>query len=96
MPWVSDPHSGGVKISRPMRERIRRRILTYAEDNASGKSTRLVVRFRNQFCYVDACTEPCVSDDWPDNFPDSREEHIERMRNTPTHLCRLRHFAEDR
>ncbi len=96
MTWVCDPHTGGVKIPRPLQERIRRRILTYAEENYTGKYTRLEIRFRNQFCYVDAYTEPYVLDDWPDSMPESREEYIERLRNTPTHLCRLRHFAEDR
>ncbi len=33
--------------------------------------------------------------EWPHDFPETREEHIERMRNTPIHLCRLRYFGHE-
>ena len=36
---------------------------------------------------------------WPPaGLPDlheTRAEHIERLRNTPTHLCRLRYFGDE-
>jgi len=28
--------------------------------------------------------------------PETREEYLERLRNTPTHLCRLRYFGHER
>ena len=28
--------------------------------------------------------------------PETREEFLERLRNTPVHLCRLRYFGDDR
>ena len=31
----------------------------------------------------------------PPDWPESREEHLERLRNTPTHLCRLRYFGDE-
>lgn len=32
---------------------------------------------------------------WPPaDSPESRDEWAERMRTTPTHLCRLRHFGQ--
>ena len=97
MPWVYDPHSGGVKIPEKTKQRTKQRILTYAEKHYAGKYTRIDVRFRSQFCYIDAYTEPEVADDFPPpGFSVTREEHIEKLRNTPTHLCRLRHFSEDR
>ena len=38
-----------------------------------------------------------MRDGWPpDDWPETREEYQERLRNTPLHLCRLRHFSEDR
>ena len=96
MPWVYDPHSGGVKIPERSKERIRKRILDYAQKYYAGKYTRIDVRFHGHFCYIDAYTEPEVSDDFPPlGWGETREECIERMRNTPTHLCRLRHFSED-
>jgi hypothetical protein len=96
MPWVQDPSAGGVKISKNVQERIRKRILDYAEKNYKGKYTRLDIRFLNQFCYIDAYAEPHVPPDFPPpDYPESREEYITRLRNTPTHLCRLRHYRED-
>ncbi len=95
-PWVREPDSGGVKISKAVQERIKQRILKYAEVYYAGKYTRLDIRFRSQFCYIDAYTEPHVAPDFPPaDFPESREEHIERLRNTPIHLCRLRYFGDE-
>ena len=95
-PWVYDPHTGGVKIPERVQQRTRQRILAYAEQHYAGKYTRLDVRFRGQFCYIDAYTEPHVPPDFPPpDWPESREEHLERLRNTPTHLCRLRYFGDE-
>jgi len=52
--WVSDPHSGGLKIPKKIQEHTKQRILAYAEANYLGKYTRLDIRFRSQFCYIDA------------------------------------------
>jgi len=57
----------------------------------------LDIRFRGQFCYIDAYTEPKTSENWPPpDWPETREEYLERLRNAPVHLCRLRYFGEDR
>jgi Tol biopolymer transport system component len=41
-------------------------------------------------------TEPEDSPGWPPpDWPESREEYLERLRNTPTHLCRLRYFGDE-
>jgi hypothetical protein len=59
-----------------------------------GKFNRLDVRFKNQFCYIDAYIEPFLTDGRPPaDWPECREEYIERMCNTPTHLCRLRYYG---
>jgi hypothetical protein len=95
-PWVREPDSGGVKIPKTVQERIKQRILKYAEAHYAGNYTRLDIRFHNQFCYIDAYTEPHVALDFPlANFPGSQKEHIERIRNTPIHLCRLRYFGDE-
>ena len=95
--WVFDPHSGGVKISPAMKQRVTARILEHAEKHYSGKFTRIDVRFRGALCYIDAYQEPQVSGKHPtDDLGETKEEYVERLRNTPTHLCRIRHFAEDR
>ena len=95
-PWVQDPDSGGVKIPERVREQVKQRILKYAEAHYSGKYIRLDIRFRSQFCYIDAYKEPYIAPDFPPpDFPESREEYIERVRNNPIHLCRLRYFGNE-
>jgi hypothetical protein len=95
--WVRDPDSGGVKIPDAVRRRTENRLRRCAEERFAGRYTRLEIRFRGQFCYVDAYTEPePQSPDWPPaDWPESREEYLERLRSTPTHLCRLRYFGNE-
>jgi len=95
--WVFDPGHGGVKIKEAVKQHTTRRIRTYAEKHLAGRYTRLDIRFRGQFCYVDAYTEPVApGPDWPPpGGPESREEYLERLRNTPTHLFRLRYFGNE-
>lgn len=96
--WIYDPQSGGVKIPQKLQPRVRQRILAHAENFYSGKYNRIKVRFRGQFCYIDAYKEPYVEKNFnSDLYGESLEEHIERLRNIPIHLCRLRFFGhEDR
>jgi len=94
--WVFDPGSGGKKIPDIIKRDIERRIHAVANEQFQGKYERLEIRFRGQFCYIDAFTEPNVSENWPPpDWPESKEEYVERMRNTPVHLCRLRYFGND-
>ncbi len=95
--WVFDPDSGGIKIPDTVKNDIEKRINDIAERHFKGKYTRLDIRFKGQFCYIDAFQEPEVSEDWPPkDWHETREEYIERLRKTPTHLCRLRYFGNDR
>ena len=95
--WVFAPGSGGVRIPEPVRQRTEQRIRRYAEEHFAGRYTRLEIRFRGQFCYIDAYTEPePLAPDWPPpDWPETREEMQERLRTTPTHLCRLRYFGKE-
>jgi hypothetical protein len=63
----------------------------------AGRYTRLEIRFRAQFCYISAYTEPePPGPNWPPpDWPETAEERLERLRNTPTHLCRLRYFGNE-
>ena len=73
-----------------------KRILKAAEEHFLGRYTRLKIRFRRHFCYIDAFTEPIIMENWPPpDWPETKEEHLERLRNTPTHLRRLRYFGDD-
>ena len=95
--WVFNPHAGGKKIPPATQDAVRKRILEHAERNYAGKYIRIDVRFKGALCYIDAYQEPCVGKDHPTAcHGETREEYVERLRNTPTHLCRLRHFDNDR
>lgn len=100
--WVFVPGAGGKKIPDAVKERTEARLRKYAYQHLAGRFTRLDTRFRGQFCYVDAYTEPQVPENWPPsdyadypNYPETREQMIERLRNTPIHLCRLRYFGDE-
>jgi hypothetical protein len=97
--WVRDPDRGGTPIPKVVQERTAQRLQAYAERHFTGRYTRLGIRFQKQFCYIDAFTEPEVPEQWPPpELPDlheTREERVERLRNTPTHLCRLRYFGDE-
>ena len=95
--WVFDPNAGGIKIPDSLKYEVEKRITSIAEKHFKGKYTRLDIRFKAQFCYIDAYQEPEISNDWPpEDWSETREEYIERLRNTPVHLCRLRYFSKDR
>jgi hypothetical protein len=94
---VFHPDQGGVRIPEAVRLVTEDRIRRCAEKHFAGRYTRLDVRFRAQFCYIDVYTEPePLGPDWPPpDWPESREEYQERLRNTPTHLCRLRYYGDE-
>lgn len=91
--WVSDPNAGGTTIPKDVKERTTARIERYAEKHFKGKYTRLSILFRAQFCYIDAYQEPGPQVYVPKGM--SRDEVIDRLRNTPTKLCRLRYFGKE-
>ena len=94
--WDDDPHSGGVKISEKVKEKTKKRIINYAEKHYAGKYTRIDVRYKTHFCYIDAYVEAFVPEDYDTSlFSETREERIERLNNTPTHLCRMRYKGNE-
>jgi len=96
--WVFDSHSGGVKITPAKQELVKRRVLAYAQGHYAGKFSRLEFKFRGALCYVDAFTEPEEFEGTHPtaSFGETKEEYMERLRNTPTHLVRMRHFDTER
>ena len=74
--WVFDPDSGGIKIPDRVRRRVEERLRRYAEEQFAGRFVRLEFRFRGQFCYIDAYTEPePLTPDWPPaDWHETREE----------------------
>ena len=96
MPWAFDPHSGGVKVPNAVQDRTRQRILVHAEKEYRGRYVSLDIRFRGALCYIDAYVEPDVAESWPPrDWPETRNQMIERLRKTPVHLVRLRYFGAD-
>ncbi len=95
--WMRDPDSGGVTIDEDAKRLTEKRINLYAETNFAGRYTRLDIRFRGKFCYVDAYTEPePPGPGWPpEGVSESREEYMERRRGVPWHLFRLRYYGDE-
>ena len=95
--WTFNPHAGGVKIPPLVQEQTRQRIMAYAEKHYHGEFIRLDIRFRGPCCYIDAYREPVIPRGWPPkSWQISREDYIQRLRDSPIHLCRLRYFGPDR
>jgi hypothetical protein len=94
--WVFSPDAGGVNVPPAVRARVEARIRRYAEEHYAGKYTRLDVRFRGPFCYIDAYTEPEEpTKDLLKATGETRAQFLERLRNNPLHLCRLRYFGNE-
>jgi hypothetical protein len=91
--WVRNPHAGGVKIPDALQRETERRLLTHAANTYAGRYARLGIWFRGPFCYVDAYQEPPAKLRAPPG--ESVEQFRERLRETPTHLCRLRHCGQN-
>ena len=95
--WVFDPHTGGSKIPESVRLDTVARLEKHAAAHFAGRYTRLGIRFRGPLCYIDAFTEPDEpSDALLEGTRATREEFLERVNSTPTHLCRIRYFDKDR
>lgn len=92
--WAYAPDSGGVKITERTKHDVRQRLEAYAAKHYAGHHTRLDIRFRGQFCYVGAFTAPATA---PGTIAgETTAQRLDRLRETPMQLCRLRHFAPDR
>jgi hypothetical protein len=79
---------GGKGIPPTVQARLKTRVERYAQQHLSGKFTRIEVNFRGANAYIDLYAEP----EGPFGDPASGEtvdQYMERLRNTPTHLCRL-------
>jgi len=89
--WMYSPHSGGKKVPEHVRQSTARRIEAFAVEHFAGRYRELAIRFRGQFCYVDAFVDPDpLPADWTGPGDETAEEHQARLRDTQVHLCRLR------
>jgi hypothetical protein len=95
--WVYNPHTGGKSVPFDVKARTEQRILKYAARHYPGKFIRIDVRFRGALSYIDVYTEPGIRYGSSLLSGETRDQWVERLRNTPTHLCRIRYFGgEDR
>lgn len=61
--WVPTPAAGGRAIPEAVQRQTEQRIQQHAHTSFGGRYTRIDVRFRGKFCYVDAVVgrdEPAV------------------------------------
>jgi hypothetical protein len=88
------PHAGGSKIPPSLQAEIRSRIERHAKRKFAGAYNRIDVRFRGALCYVDVFTEPePPAPKLLRALGETLKQYQERLRSTPTHLCRLRYFS---
>ena len=57
MPWVYDPHSGGVKIPPKIHEEICKQVEAFARTRPWYPKIQLKARFKGQLCYIDTIEE---------------------------------------
>jgi hypothetical protein len=88
--WNPGRVRGTKQIPRAVKQRTAQRIRRYGEEHFAGQYLRLDIRFKDEFCYIDAYQE--VPANWSPNIS---EEIRERWRTTPNHLCRLRYFGDE-
>lgn len=55
--WCRDPHSGGVKIKPELYEVINEQLNAHAKKQKWHPQYQILLRFRGQFCYLDASKE---------------------------------------
>jgi hypothetical protein len=92
--WMHNPHAGGTTIPSEVREEMDRRTRAYAERRYAGAFSRLDIRVHGPLCYIDAYVEP----EPPSRrllhvLHETRAQFLNRVREAPLHLCRLRYFG---
>jgi hypothetical protein len=97
MPWVYNPHKGGVKIPPVVQQHTAARLRKYALAKHAARIANLQVHFQGALCYIDAVVIPEEpSQNLLKALGKTREEFMKHLQTDPIHLCRLRYFgAED-
>ena len=79
--WQFNPHTGGRSIPESVRRATTAGIIEHGNRHFAGRYAEIVVRYRAQFCYVDADLEPAQP-------PAAGSNSLQ--------LCRLRFLGPDR
>jgi hypothetical protein len=91
------PHTGSRPIPEAVQNAVRLRILNHAQAHYAGKYWKIEVRFKGALCYIDAYQEPAPGSEGVAALTgETPAEFVERIRNTPVHLVRLRYFDLER
>jgi hypothetical protein len=69
--WTIDPQSGGIKIPLNRQEEITKQANAFAAKCAWSKQFQLSLRYKNQFCYLDA------AENGKDSFPIGRLRYFD-------------------
>lgn len=96
--WQFNPSSGGRPVPDAVRRATKATILNHGKRHFPGRYRELDVRFKAQFCYVDAYVEPeePVADEESIDAGVNGGEALEQIGLRALQLCRLRFFAPDR
>ena len=81
--WVFDPDIGGQAIPEAVKLEVKKRIERVADQRFKGFYIRLDIRYRGQFCYIDAYRDIHMrkGSRMPKDWPETRAQFQERMRN---------------
>ncbi len=93
--WNFDPNAKGNKIPQQLKTLIQARVCKHAASTCAGRYERLELRFRGEFCYIDAYREP--DEPSPELLTitgESATQYRERLTNSPIHLCRVRYYGD--
>ena len=94
--WGFNPNAGGKTIPRTLRIDVQNRLEKHAASKYKGKYYRLNIKFRGALCYMDAYQEPQKPNQKIlDLTRESIDTYLERQRQFPIHLGRIRYFADN-
>ncbi len=94
--WMWNPHVGGKRIPPQVRDRTEQRVRSHAVAHYAGRFERIGIRFRGALCYIDAYVSPeAPSRSLLRATGETRAKYVNRVRQIPTHLCRLRYFGDE-
>ena len=96
--WQFNPSNGGRQVPDAVRRATKAAILNHGKGHFAGRYRELDVRFKAQFCYVDAYVEPeePVADEESVGAGGNGSEYLALARSNELKLCRLRFLVPGR
>jgi hypothetical protein len=95
--WVFNPNSGGKTIPLSIKIEVQNRLEKYAALKYKGNYNKLSIKFHGSLCYMDAYQEPKKPNrKLLEITRESIDVYLERQRQIPIHLGRMRYFGDNR